>query len=679
MYVCPECGLAAAAPGYCPADGAPLAERGDDPLLGTLLGQFRVARMLGAGGMGTVYKAVHPDIGSRVAIKVLSHDCARRRDLVERFFAEARAVNVIRHESIVNVLDLAMLPDGRPYIVMEYLDGVSLSAVIDRGPLPLGSLARLAGEVLGGLGAAHAKGIVHRDLKPDNIFVSPQGHAKVLDFGIAKLRPETGASPTPTQTGSLLGTPHYMSPEQAMAQAVDARTDVYAMGVILYEGATGRKPFMAPSLFDLLRQQVEQAPLPPRGYRPDMPPDYEAVILRAMEKRPENRWQSAGALANALAQVTMMLPGEAWIPIGVDSSGAARIGPPSVPTPHGPALAPTVRAATPTPGPLQLSPTPSGAGELHPQGAPRRSRAGLWVGLALVAVAAGGVGVGVAMSGGGDDGGEGTGNRVPATGNGEQETVDGVSAGPGEVADAGAVAVGGGEVHINGRVFINGQPVTPQTLGMPAPSAPSPSASAPSPSASAPSPSASAPSPSASAPSPSPSAPSPSPSAPPTPGPVNTAAFDVTGYIATAQKLARGYFDDVVLVRIDAEGVFPDGRARLKLSDDFSVLYRFVSPSRAKRPRDLPKGVPFKPTCKVYVNVTGNGVDVHPLEGWECDEPLVGKPRCSARDVWQKARLQGATTEEAAADVGYWAGPGGKGRWHLDIEDEFSEWITDDC
>jgi serine/threonine protein kinase len=691
MYVCPECGAGMGMSGYCPADGTQLAERKDE-LLGEMLGQFRVARMLGAGGMGTVYKAVHPDIGSRVAIKVLSHDCARRRDLVERFFAEARAVNVIRHESIVNVLDLAMLPDGRPYIVMEYLDGLSLSAVIEQqSPLPLGSLARLLGEVLGGLSAAHAKGIVHRDLKPDNIFVTPQGHAKVLDFGIAKLRPESGGGPTPTQTGSLLGTPQYMAPEQAMAQAVDARTDVYAMGIILYEGATGRKPFQAPSLFDLLRQQVEQAPMPPSAYRPDMPADYETVILRAMEKRPENRWQGAAALSNALAHVTMSLPGDAWAAIGVDARGAARIGPPSVPTPQGPALASTVRAATPTPSPPMLSPTPSASGEMA--GArpyqPKKSRAALWIALALVAVAGIGVGIGVGVAGGGGGGGnegeaatEGTGSGQPATGNRQPATGDAgvavVAAGGGGVdgggppvvaavapvavaavapaavaaaapVDAGAggasIVIGGGRVQIKGNVLINGKPAAQVVVPAGSPGA----------------------------------APSAPPVAPPTPPAVNAASFDVTGFVPKAQALARKYFDDAVLIRIDAEGVFPDGKARLTMVEDWDVTYRFASPSRSKRPKDLPKGVPFKPTCKVYVEVKSSGVGVWPLEGWECDEPLVGPPRCSARQVWQKARAQGATGEEAAASIGYWAGPGGKGRWHLDIEDEFSEWIDDGC
>src|SRR5688500_3100818 len=250
MVVCPECGQVMDQAGHCPADGTPLAPRGDDHILGTTLGPYQVARLLGVGGMGRVYKGVHPQIGSRVAIKVLSYECAQRADLVERFFAEARAVNLIRHESIVNVLDLATLPDGRPYIIMEYLDGAPLATIIEKaGPLPLGSLAKLVSEVLDALGAAHAKGIVHRDLKPDNIYLTPAGRPKVLDFGIAKLQVGMGAG-SATQTGSLLGTPHYMSPEQAMGKHVDLRTDIYAIGVILFECATGRRPFEAESLFD---------------------------------------------------------------------------------------------------------------------------------------------------------------------------------------------------------------------------------------------------------------------------------------------------------------------------------------------------------------------------------------------------------------------------------------------
>src|SRR3954467_10282374 len=176
MLVCPECDASQPVPGPCPADLWQLAPAGDDGLLGTAIGAYRVARLLGVGGMGRVYKGVQPQIGSRVAIKILSRECADRRDLVERFFPEARGVNRTRHEAIVNVLDLASLPNGRPYIIMEYLDGAPLASIIDHGvrhpaPLPLGGIARLAAEVLDALGAAHAKGIIHRDLKPDNIFV----------------------------------------------------------------------------------------------------------------------------------------------------------------------------------------------------------------------------------------------------------------------------------------------------------------------------------------------------------------------------------------------------------------------------------------------------------------------------------------------------------------------------
>src|SRR5436190_20159718 len=134
MFVCPECGAGGVAPGVCPTDGTLLQPIGDDLLLGSMIGAYRIARLLGIGGMGRVYKAVQPQIGSRVAIKVLSRECSDRRDLVDRFFAEAKAVNLIRHESIVNVLDLAVLPDGRPYIIMEYLDGAPLSALIEPAP-----------------------------------------------------------------------------------------------------------------------------------------------------------------------------------------------------------------------------------------------------------------------------------------------------------------------------------------------------------------------------------------------------------------------------------------------------------------------------------------------------------------------------------------------------------------
>src|SRR5262249_11956951 len=286
-------------------------------------------RLLGAGGMGRVYRAVQPSIGSRVAVKVLAGEMARDRELVERFFAEARAVNLIQHENLVNVLDLAFLPDGRPYIVMEYLDGAPLSAIIGkRGQLPLGTLARLMSEVLDAVGAAHQKNIVHRDLKPDNVFVTPTGRPEVLDFGIAKLQ-GGGEGGAHTRAGAILGTPAYMSPEQAQGLPVDARSDLYSIGVILYEAATGKPPFLSDALFDLLRMHVAQAPAPPRTLRPDLPKPLEAVILRSLEKDPARRYRTAGEMAQALLHAAEGLAPAQWAPLAATSSIAAVGGPAS--------------------------------------------------------------------------------------------------------------------------------------------------------------------------------------------------------------------------------------------------------------------------------------------------------------------------------------------------------------
>lgn len=337
-FVCPECGESAAAPGFCTRDGAPLAHPGEDDLLGAMIGSFRVTRLLGAGGMGQVYRGVNPGIGSQVAIKLLSRAFVESKPAVERFFAEARAVNLIRHEHIVNVLDLSLLPDGRPYIIMEYLEGRPLSALL-RAPHPpgLGWLARYFSEVLDALAVAHAQGIVHRDLKPDNLWVTPAGHAKVLDFGIAKLKP-TGDVGTPhTHTGALMGTPHYMSPEQAAGKPVDLRSDLYSLAVVLYECVTGRKPFDASSLFELLRQHIEHPPMPPSQLNALLPPAYEQVLLRALHKDPSLRFASAAEMSSALDAASRSLPPEAFATPALSPESIAA---PS-PRPLTPPLAPT--------------------------------------------------------------------------------------------------------------------------------------------------------------------------------------------------------------------------------------------------------------------------------------------------------------------------------------------------
>jgi serine/threonine-protein kinase len=297
----------------CPNDGATTvatrAQAQEHSLLGKSIGSYVVQRVIARGGMGEVYEAQHPSIRRRVAVKVLAAECAQHRILVERFLAEARAVNAVRHDHIIEVLDLASLPDGRPYLVMEFLEGEPLAARIRRkGQLPIGELGPILLPVLDALEAAHHAGIVHRDLKPDNIFLERRGGRivpKVLDFGIAKLfdpelQGEGGEGRT--KAGAVLGTPAYMAPEQAdgRPEDVDARTDVFAAGAILFKMCCGKAPFQATSYSDQLERILSQAPTPPRQLRPDLNVAIEAVLLRALAKRPPDRFQSARLMADAL-------------------------------------------------------------------------------------------------------------------------------------------------------------------------------------------------------------------------------------------------------------------------------------------------------------------------------------------------------------------------------------------
>jgi serine/threonine-protein kinase len=277
-----------------------------DPLVGSMVGSFRIVRLLGRGGMGTVYLAEHPVIGSKVAIKFLHEAMASSADLVGRFYDEARAVNLIGHENIVGIFDLNVLPPSRYFIVMEYLDGETLTSLLRAGPIEPRVALDVLLQLCDALHCAHGAGVVHRDLKPDNVFLlKRRGKAhfvKLVDFGIAKLR-DAPAGSKHTAAGMIVGTPEYMSPEQCDNHPVDARTDLYALGVMAFEMATGRLPFSGRSIAQLLLAHLNEPPVSPRRLNPSVHPRFEAAILKALSKRPEDRFPDMTAFGAALSSV----------------------------------------------------------------------------------------------------------------------------------------------------------------------------------------------------------------------------------------------------------------------------------------------------------------------------------------------------------------------------------------
>ena len=276
-------------------------------------GKYFVRSVLGRGGMGTVYEGVNVQMGRVVALKVLHPKQVKKRESVKRFYQEARAAGAIGHPNICEVYDLGSLEDGCPYLVMERLVGSTLAQHVKASVLPFDSAIDIMIQVLSGLVAAHDKGIVHRDLKPDNIFLTERVGcppvAKVLDFGVSKVVSSAPMQPRDayldlTRTGMVMGTPYYMSPEQASgARDLDGRVDLYACGVILYETLTGRRPFLAANYHILLWNILKTEPPPPSELRPDLPLALEAVIARAMAREREARYASAHEFIAALAHV----------------------------------------------------------------------------------------------------------------------------------------------------------------------------------------------------------------------------------------------------------------------------------------------------------------------------------------------------------------------------------------
>jgi tRNA A-37 threonylcarbamoyl transferase component Bud32 len=273
----------------------------EDLLVGTtLLGRYQITKKIGQGGMGAVYEGTHTLIGKRVAVKVLLDKYAKKDQIVARLEQEARLASAIGHEHIIDITDFGTTSDGRTFVVMEFLEGESLAECLQReGTLPESRILHIAHQIASALGAAHAKGILHRDVKPENVFLlrrKDRDFVKVVDFGISKNLRSTGEgpdSPRLTQTGMVLGTPLYMSPEQARGdEELDARIDVYALGVIMYELATGRVPFAGNNYLTVISKVLNDDPVPPREIRPELTAEFEAVILKALEKDRDRRYQS---------------------------------------------------------------------------------------------------------------------------------------------------------------------------------------------------------------------------------------------------------------------------------------------------------------------------------------------------------------------------------------------------
>ena len=312
---------------------APPSEKVDAYIGRTIDGRYLVESLLGEGGMGVVYLARHKVIDKKVAIKVLRGELARNQGVTERFLQEAKSASSIGNPHIVDISDFGTMPDGSTYFVMEFLAGKSLTDLMkELGQVPLARLLTIAKQIASGLSAAHAAGIVHRDLKPDNVIIlsrsaagttsAGKDFAKILDFGIAKV---SGEANRLTQAGSIFGTPHYMSPEQAAGTEVDHRTDIYALGIILYEMASAKVPFDADNFMGILTQHMYKAPVPVLALvpAPEIPPGLDAIIQKCLSKKLDGRYASMDALIQDLEKVEQGLHPDALAEIMARSGAFA--------------------------------------------------------------------------------------------------------------------------------------------------------------------------------------------------------------------------------------------------------------------------------------------------------------------------------------------------------------------
>ena len=333
-----------------------------DGLIGTTAGNYRILDKISDGGMGSVYRAEHALIGRLVAVKVLLPELTGNREIVDRFFREAKATTAIKHPGIVEVFDFGYLDSGLAYIVMELLEGMTLARRIKmRGAMPEGEAASLLRGVCSSLAAAHDKGIVHRDLKPDNLFLVqdldiPNGERiKLLDFGIAKLT-DIGSAHAATKTGAVMGTPTYMSPEQCRGSGdVDARADIYSLGCIFYQLLTGKPPFANEGAGEVIGMHLYVQPEPPSRHALGISPDTEALVMAMLSKDPKGRPQSARELAQAFSAIAHAHGWNTQSGAGWSTSGSQSFAPVS----YTPSYLPPQPTPMQTPAPVTRPPTAS--------------------------------------------------------------------------------------------------------------------------------------------------------------------------------------------------------------------------------------------------------------------------------------------------------------------------------